>query len=90
MNTYTIKQKMSNTGNIYDLASSISDRIIKFASGTKYAVILAAYYGGKGYTTHRTVEAAIAKSKSLRDYSHGIIDRDGNEYGVNCDTLRRV
>jgi len=90
MNTYVIEQKMSGTGSIYDLASDKFDREIKFPAGSKYAVILVAYYGGKGYTTHKTTEAAIAKSKSLHEYSHAIIDCDGNEYGINGDMLVRI
>lgn len=77
MTTYTIPQKMSNTGSIHDLASDMFDRDIVFAPGCKYAVVCAAYYGGKGYTTHRTLAAAIAASRRISDYSHQIID----EYG---------
>jgi len=80
METYTIPQKMSNTGSIHDIASDCYDREIKFAPGCQYAVILASYYGGKGYTTHRTLEAALRASHKVSDYSHAIIDTDGNFY----------
>lgn len=82
MKTYTIKQKMSNTGSIHDLASPNFDRDIVFCGGAKYAVVLAAYYGGEGYTTHLREGTAAAKSIELaRDgYSHEIIDTDGNLY----------
>lgn len=74
---------MINTGSIHDIADT-SDRVIKFADGCKYAVVLASYYGGKGYTTHKTADAAIAKSKILgsNGRSYKIIDTDGNIYGV--------
>ena len=82
--TYTIEAKMSGTGTIYDIESDLHDRDIVFASGCQYAVVLAAYYGGKGYTTHKTEESAIAQAKRLaRDnYSYEIIDSDGNRYGI--------
>ena len=89
MRTYTIEQKMSGTGSIHDLASDLMDRDIKFPAGSKYAVVLAAYYGGKGYTTHRTEGAAIKQSNSMTNYSHNIMDTDGNLYGVNYDRLER-
>jgi hypothetical protein len=82
MATYIIPQKPSNTGSIHDIASQHFDREIKFAPGCKYAVVLASYYGGKGYSTHKTAEAAIAASKSNREYSHQIIDTEGKEYVV--------
>lgn len=80
MTTYTIPQKMSGTGSIHDIASDQYDREIHFAPGCRFAVVLAAYYGGKGYTTHRTEEAAIAASRRVRDYSHAIINTEGREY----------
>ena len=80
MTTYVIEQKMSNTGSIHDIASDCYDREIVFAPGCKYAVVLASYYGGKGYTTHRTQGAAIQASRRVKDYSHAIIDAEGNVY----------
>ena len=80
MTTYTIPQKMSGTGTIHDIASDQFDRPIVFGFGCKYAVVLSSYYGGKGYTTHRTPEAAIAASRKARDYSHEIIDTTGARY----------
>lgn len=82
MKTYTIPQKMSGTGTIHDIASQHYDRDIKFPKGSKYAVVLASYYGGKGYTTHRTAKAAIAESNRQREYSHTIIDTNGSEFYV--------
>lgn len=75
--TKTIPQKMSGTGDIHDIASDLFDRDIVFAPGCVYAVILAAYYGGKGYTTHRTPEAAIAASRKVKDFSRIIADVRG-------------
>jgi len=89
MTIYTINQKTSGTGSIHDLASDLMDRDIKFPAGSKYAVVLAAYYGGKGYTTHRTACATIRQANSS-NYSHSIIDADGNGYGVNYDRLEKI
>ena len=83
MKTITIPQKQSNSGSIHDLASDMFDREIRFASGCKYAVVLAAYYGGKGYTTHKTKAAAMAASRREREFSHQIIDSEGQHYAVN-------
>ena len=87
MITYTIQKKISNSGCIHDIASDMYDRDIVFAHGCKYAVVLASYYGGEGYTTHKTEDAAIAASKKNIDYSHAIIDTDGNRYVINGDRL---
>lgn len=89
MTTYTIPQKMSNTGTIYDLASDTYDRNVIFAAGCKYAVVLASYYGGKGYTTHKTETAAIAASRRNRHYAHEIIDTEGFRYTAERDQLVR-
>jgi len=80
--TYTIEQVESGTGSIHDIASSNYDRTIVFGRGCKYAVVLASYYGGRGYTTHRTAAAACAKSRAMsrHGYSHVIIDTDGEQY----------
>lgn len=82
MHKYLIPKKMSNTGSIHDLASDQYDRVIKFPRGCYYAVVLASYYGGKGYTTHKTFEAAIKASKKVKDYSHCIINEIGETYFV--------
>ena len=59
----TIQQKMSGTGTIHDAASQLYDREIRFRRGEIYAVVVAAYYiersGRRGYSCHRTAEAAI-------------------------------
>lgn len=80
MKIYTIAKKMSGTGTIHDIASDLFDRDIRFPDGAKYAVVLAAYYGGRGYTTHRTADAAIAQARRVSGYSHRVIDADGTEY----------
>ena len=88
MKTLTIPKKMSNSGSVYDIASDLFDREIIFAPGCKYAVVISSYYGGKGYTTHRTPEAAIRASRGYwRGYSHTILDIDGNLYQINGDRL---
>jgi len=80
MKTLIIPQKMSGTGTIHDIESEHYDRDIILAPGCKYAVVLASYYGGKGYTTHQSEETAIRQSRKVSDYSHAIIDADGNYY----------
>ena len=87
MKILTIKQKMGGTGSIHDLASGFEDREIKFPNGFKFAVVKANYYGGRGYTTHRTEGAAIAESKRMSEYSHEILDVEGNCFRINYDTL---
>lgn len=87
MKTYTIKRKMSNTGSIHDIASDLFDRNIVFAPGCIYAVVKASYYGGKGYTTHKTASAAAKQSHKIADYSHVIIDSEGNSYFAQFDNL---
>jgi hypothetical protein len=84
---YVIKQKMSGTGTIHDIASDLGERVI--SGRGKYAVVLAAYYGGKGYTTCVTESAAAKKSRYAGDYSHAVIDGEGNEYWVNGYSLVR-
>ena len=85
---HTIPAKMSGTGTIHDIESDQYDREIVGCG--KYAVVLASYYGGKGYTTHMTAYTAIRQSARMSDYSHQIIDEQGNEYDVCCDRLVRI
>ena len=76
---------MSGTGNIHDIASENFDRVIEFRGAARYAVVMAAYYGGKGYTTHATEAAVCRQAHKLGrlGYSHKIIDADGVEYCTN-------
>lgn len=64
------------------MAAPHFDRVIKFPKGSKYAVILACYYGGKGYTTHRTMITAIAQAAKLDRVGHhyAIYGASGREY----------
>ena len=87
MKILTIKQKMTGTGSIHDLASDSEDRDIKFPGGSGFAVILASFYGGKGYTTHRTEDATVRQSKRMSKHSHEILDVEGNCFRINYDTL---
>lgn len=89
MKVYTIEQKMSGTGTIHDIANEHYDREIKFRKGTRYAVVLASYYGGRGYTTHKTPESAAKMSdRQTRDgHSHMVIDHKGDVYTSNGSTL---
>jgi len=61
----------------------------KLGVGFVYAVVCSSYYGGKGYTTHKTEESAIAASRKLGDYSHQIIDSDGRVYLNDGERLIR-
>src|SRR5574340_318702 len=79
MHTVVIPQKMSGTGTIHDLASQHFDRVIEFADDEKYAIVLAAYYGNSAlYYTAKTAEEAVKISEREGEYSHAIIDRDGD------------
>jgi hypothetical protein len=84
---YIIPQK-ETPGSIHDISSQHFDRRIIFGHGCKYAVVLASYYGGKGYTTHRTEYAAVCASKKNEEYSHAIIDRDGKFYRIESAYYR--
>jgi hypothetical protein len=86
MKKVIIPQKMSNTGSIHDIASQHFDREIKFPKGAQYAVVLASYYGGKGYTTHASERATIQADKRQKEYSRQIIGVDGWIYDI--DTFR--
>lgn len=87
---YTIEKKMSGTGSIHDIASDLFDRDIVFGPGCQYAVVLASYYGGKGYSTHKTEAATISASNKQQDYSHAIIDTTGTRYTVCYDRLAKA
>ena len=82
---YTIEAKMSGTGTIHDIASDLQARHI--VGRGDYAVVLASYYGGKGYTTHMTEATAIRQSRKVRAYSHEIIDGNGRRYLNTGDQL---
>lgn len=66
MNILTIPQKQSNTGSIHDLNSDMMAREIKVPANTTHILILAAYYGGRGYTTHGSAEAAAKQAKRFK------------------------
>ena len=83
MSALNIPQKLSNSGSIHDIASDQFDRCIVFGKGCKYAVILASYYGGKGYTTHKTEAAAVRAYRATKGYSRCVLDAQGNE--LSCD-----
>lgn len=83
----TIPQKMSGTGSIHDIASDMFDRKVTFAPGCRFAVVLSSYYGGKGFSTHKSEEAVIAASRRNRAYSHCIVDVLGVTYGIMGDRL---
>jgi hypothetical protein len=83
MKKVIIPQKPSNTGSIHDIASQHYDREIKFPKGAKYAIVLASYYGGKGYTTHASEAATIQADRRQAEYSREIIGVDGWSYFVS-------
>jgi len=80
--TIIIEQKMSGTGTIHDLASQNFDRHIEFGDDDQFAIVLAAYYGNGGensmYYLARDKAEAIALHEKHGEWSHGIIDRDGD------------
>lgn len=84
---YTIPQKMSNSGTIHDIESDLYERDIVFRGGAKYAVVLAAYYGGKGYTTHMTEDSAVRAYNRAKQTSKVIIDTNGRRYYAWGDNL---
>ena len=73
--------------NIHDTHCEHYDRDIVFQAGCEYAVVLASYYGSKGYTTHKTVENTIKQAKRTKNagYSCIIIDLLGNVYDLDFD-----
>ncbi len=87
MRIVIVPQKMSGTGSIHDIASQHSDREIKFPKGSEFAVVLADYYGGKGYTTHKSELATVQADRRNSDYSRQIVGVDGNTYHVEYDML---
>lgn len=91
MKTYTIQQKQSNSGSIHDLASATKNREIRVPSAATHILILAAYYGGKGYTTHNSPEAAAAKYKQLRreNYSVQAFSAKGEHLDFDGEDFRR-
>lgn len=89
MKKVIIPQKMSGTGTIHDIASNHFDREIKFPKGAKFAVVLASYYGGKGYTTHVSVSATIQADRRQKEFSRQVIGVDGYMYEVDYDELTR-
>ena len=89
MKTTTIRQKQSNSGSIHDLASDMRDREIRIPDSATHVIVLASYYGGKGYSTHESGESAAAKMRKLRadgtscqafDASGRHLDWDGWEF----------
>lgn len=86
---YIIERKQSGTGTIHDLASDQFDREI--SGRGKFAVVLAAFYGGRGYTTHQTEQAVIRQAAQIakQGYSYQIIDERGQRYGIDESRLIR-
>lgn len=79
-----IKQKTQGTGNIHDLASDEHDRVLHLPRGKYYIVLLPAYYGGRGYSTHATEELAAQEAQLLQKLYPKVIikviDGDLNVY----------
>ena len=92
MATLIIRQKQSDIGTIYDLASELHDRTINMGKSFVFAVVLPSYYNATE-TRHKSREAAERKCRELcRDDYSGVraIDRDGNEWDFDGYELRRV
>lgn len=92
MAVYTIPAKMSGTGTIHDTASQFCDREIDFGEDGQFAVVLASYYGhGNGiYHIAKDADEAVEISERESEFSHAIIDGEGNHYELDGDTLRRL
>ncbi len=71
-----------DAGSIHSLSGD-GDRGIRFPKGSQFAVVLASYYGGRGYTTHRGKGQAVRQYNKTREYSRELIDRHGNAYDVS-------
>ena len=87
MTTFTIQQKQSNTGSIYDIASDQYDRVIDFSNKYMFAVILPAYYNAK-VTRHTTAENAIKMYKQLIKQGYQgvtLINKAGKRMAVEID-----
>lgn len=89
MKIVIIPQKMGGTGTIHDIASQHCDREIKFPKGHKFAVVLASYYGGRGYSTHTSENATIQADRRNKEFSRQIVGVDGLLYDVDHDKLNR-
>lgn len=67
-----------------DLSTNKSgeERRICFEGNERYAVIEAAIYGGKGYTTHANADEAAQEAVRLDGINHSyiILDKDGKRY----------
>lgn len=88
--TYTIKQKMSGTGTIHDLASEHFDRVIVFDEFEEFAVLTPAYYG-TSYSCWNPSLELIAMEKEYHSHpANIIIDRQGNQYDIYDGSLERV
>lgn len=85
MTTLVLTQKPM--ASIHSIHSKDGEREIKFAAGCIYAVVLADYYGGKGYTTHMSQYAAAKMAHKLdkEGYSYAIIDAEGKKYFKGFD-----
>lgn len=87
MTKITIKQKMSGTGTIYDLASEHYDIEINMGESFQYAVCLPSYYNANA-TRHKTEDAALRAYKRLANAGYNgvtILDRNGNEMDIKVD-----
>lgn len=100
MTTFTIQQKQSNTGSIYDLASDQYDRVINFGDKYRFAVVLPAYYNAK-VTRHITAELAIKMYKQLikqgyqgvtiiNDKGEEMIENEGWEWYESLSNTNRI
>ncbi len=79
MQTLKIKQKMSNTGTIYDIASDHGDININMGSRYNYVVIGPSYYN-LGFTRHVAADSAIRAYKQLSNKGYRgvrVLDKDG-------------
>ncbi|HUI87841.1 MAG TPA: hypothetical protein VLX61_03860 [Anaerolineales bacterium] len=90
--TFIIPQKLPGSRSYYDLASDQMPREITFDHDAQFAIVLAACYGhGENlYFLANDEEEAAEISKDNSDYSHAILDADGNHYEIDGDRLRKI
>ena len=78
---FILKLAQGNSS-IHSIRNQQYEREIRFYGENQYALVLAAYYGGKGYTTHNSIEQLAKIAKKNKGYSFDIIDREGNRYDI--------
>ena len=87
MKTITIKQKMSNTGTIYDIASDTHDIVVNMGKRFGFVVALPSYYNVRPSKHVSEASTIRAYKKWMRMGYQGVtvLDVEGNEMTVMPD-----